>query len=90
MYWPLHEAPDGKFVEAFDALVEAHRGVTHLRYLREAAGLSQSQLAEKSGVGLRSIQMYEQRQKDIDKAQASTLYRLSCVLSCPMELLFER
>ena len=90
MYWPLHEAPESKFIKVFDELVEARSGVTRLRSLREAAGLSQSQLAEKSGVGLRSIQMYEQRRKDIDKAQAATLYRLSCALSCSMELLLER
>jgi len=31
----------------------------------------------KSGVKLRSIQMYEQRINNIDKAQAGTVYKLS-------------
>ena len=53
------------------------------------AGLSQSELARASQVGLRSIQMYEQRQKDINKAQAQTLLRLSRVLYCSMEDLME-
>ena len=50
---------------------------------------SQRELAYRSGVGLRSIQMYEQRQKDINKAQAQTLLRLSRVLYCSMEDLME-
>ena len=34
---------------------------------------------------LRSIQMYEQRNKDINKARADTVYRLAKVLGCTME-----
>lgn len=64
--------------------------VANLRSLQKAAGLSQSQLAKASGVGLRSIQLYEQRQKDINKAHAIALYRLSRALRCTMEQLLER
>ncbi len=53
------------------------------------AGCSQSQLAKMSGVSLRSIQMYEQRNKDINKAQAETLLRLARTLGCRMEDLLE-
>ena len=52
-------------------------------------GLSQSELATQSGVNLRSIQMYEQRNKDINKANAETVYRLAKVLGCTMEDLIE-
>ena len=90
MYWPLHEAPEGKFVAVFDEMRTERAGATNLRMLREAAGLSQSQLAKASGVGLRSIQLYEQRQKDINKAQGIALYRLSRALRCTMEQLLER
>ena len=58
--------------------------------MREAFGLSQSELAHRANVGLRTIQMYEQRNKDINHAQATTLYRLSRVLGCEMEDLLER
>ena len=44
----------------------------------------------RSGVSLRSIQMYEQRNKDINKASAETLYRLSKVFGCSMEDLLEK
>lgn len=43
------------------------------------------QLAEESGVSLRSIQMYEQRIKDINKGQAQTLHSLARVLGCRIE-----
>lgn len=34
--------------------------------------------------------MYEQRNKDINKASAETLYRISKVLGCTMEDLIEK
>ena len=51
---------------------------------------SQAELAKASGVSLRSIQMYEQRVNDIDKAQAQTVYKLSRVIGCEMEDLLEK
>jgi transcriptional regulator with XRE-family HTH domain len=53
-------------------------------------GYTQAQLAELSQVSLRSIQMYEQRKKNINKASAKTLYLLSKALSCKMEDLIEK
>ena len=41
-------------------------------------------------VSLRSIQMYEQRNKDINKASVDTVYRLAKVLGCAMEDLIEK
>lgn len=60
-------------------------------YLSDAKDrLSQAELAKISGVSLRSIQMYEQRVNDIDKAQAQTVYKLSRVIGCVMEDLLEK
>ena len=53
--------------------------------MRESRGLSQAELAKESGVKLRSIQMYEQRVNDIDKAQAQTVYKLARVIGCNVE-----
>ena len=55
---------------------------TNLELLRKQAGYSQSQLAELSTVSLRSIQMYEQRNNDISKAQFNILNALAKVLNC--------
>ena len=55
---------------------------TNLERLRKKAGYSQAQLAELSTVSLRSIQMYEQRNNDISKAQFNILNALAKVLKC--------
>jgi len=62
---------------------------TNLKRIRLIYGCSQRELAEMSGVSLRSIQMYEQRNKDINKAQAESLYCLAKALGCTMEDLLE-
>ena len=62
---------------------------SRIRKYREENNLSQKQLAEVSGITLRSIQMYEQRNKDINKAKFETVHRLSQVLGCRMENLIE-
>ena len=56
-----------------------------LKTLREEAGLSQSQLSEKSGVAIKSIQKYEQRERDINKAQGVIIKSLAGALECTME-----
>lgn len=62
---------------------------TNLKRIRTIYGCSQKKLAEMSGVSLRSIQMYEQHNKDINKAQSESLYRLAKALGCKMEDLLE-
>ena len=89
LYWPLHEAPESKFAEILDARLAQASNPTNLAQLRANLGLSQLQLSQQSGVGLRSIQMYEQRNKDINKAQTQTLFALSRTLCCSMEDLLE-
>ena len=90
MYYTLHEADVSKFAESADARIREHFAETNLKRIRTAYGCSQAELAKKSGVGLRSIQLYEQRQKDINKASAESLYKISKVLGCAMEDLLEK
>lgn len=90
MYYPHHEMDIRHFYEAMDEKMNRITGETKLKKIREAAGLSQNDLAAKSGVSLRSIQMYEQRNNDIDKAQGHTLYKLSMALGCDVEDLMEQ
>lgn len=89
LYHPLHEAPESKFVETLERRMRSADKPTRLRIQRDAARLSQSELARRANVGLRSIQMYEQRNKDIDRAQGATLVRLSRALHCEVEDLLE-
>lgn len=90
LYPTLHEADISKFVDVADKRLRTHFKDTNLKRIRTIYGCTQSALAERSGVTLRSIQMYEQRRKDINKASANTVYRLSKVLGCTMEDLIEK
>lgn len=53
-----------------------------LKHFREQAGMSQRELAKQSGVPVRTIQQYEQRQKDLSKAAYCTVSRLARTLHC--------
>ena len=90
LYYTLHEADITKFVDIVNEKMRAHFKDTNLKRIRAAYGCTQAELAKRSGVTLRSIQMYEQRKKDINKASADALYRLSKVLGCSMEHLIEK
>ena len=90
LYYTLHEADITKFVDVVDNRIKLVFPDTNLKRIRTAYGLTQGELAEKSGVGKRSIQMYEQRNKDINKASVETVYRLSKALGCAVEDLIEK
>ena len=87
MYNPLHEASMEKFVEVANSIV--FQKETNLARYRKTARLSQRELAKYSQVSLRAIQLYEQRQLDINMAPAVKLFQLSRVLGCYMEDLLE-
>ena len=90
LYFSLHEADISKFVETADKLMKEYFADTNLKRIRTTCGYTQAELARRSGVGLRSIQMYEQRNKDINKASVEAVYRLSKVLGCTIEDLIEK
>ena len=90
MYYTLHEADISKFADIADERIREHFKETNLKRIRRAYGYTQAALAEQSGSTLRSIQMYEQRRKDINKAGAETLYRIAKTLGCSMEDLIEK
>ena len=89
MYGVYHEAPEERFAATADDILREKLPETRLKQVRSAYGCSQSRLAEMSGVGLRSIQMYEQRNKDINRAEAGSVLRLARALGCEMEDIME-
>ena len=89
MYGVYHEAPEEKFAATADEIMHEKLSETRLKRIRTAYGCSQSRLAEMSGVGLRSIQMYEQRNKDINRAEAGSVLRLARALGCEIEDIME-
>lgn len=90
LYSPYHEMDIRQFVDKMNALYRAAQPDTNLKRLRKAANLSQRELAEMSGVPLRTIQQYEQRQKNINKAQAEYLVMLAKALCCEADALLEK
>ena len=90
MYSPYHEMDIRQFCDKMDELYRTAQPETNLKALRQRSGLSQRELAEQSGVPLRTIQQYEQRQKSINKAQAEYLLMLARALCCDMEDLLEK
>lgn len=64
--------------------------MNNLKSIRETKNISQSKLAELSGVSVRMIQHYEQGVKDISKAQAITVYNLAQALECTVEDLINK
>lgn len=89
MYSIYHEMDISQFIETMNKAYDSIIFDTKLKQIRESRGISQTELAEISGVNLRSIQMYEQKINDIDKAQSQTLFKLSRVLGCKIEDLLE-
>ena len=90
LYSPYHEMDIRQFVDKMNELYQSARPDTNLKRLRQKAGLSQRQLAELSGIPVRTIQQYEQSQKNINKAQVEYLFKLSNALGCDIECLMEK
>lgn len=89
LYSPYHEMDIRHFCDLLDERYLSNR-TTKLKQYRQRAGLSQSQLAKESGVPLRTIQQYEQRQKNINMARAECVIKLAKALYCEPEELLEK
>ncbi len=63
---------------------------TNLKKMRIKNGLSQSKLAKAADIPVRTVQQYEQRRKDINRAGAESVEALSRVLNCEPCSLLER
>ena len=87
----LHEADVSKFVESANEIIKRNKmgAKSKLHKIRKARGFTQQQLSEASGVTLRMIQLYEQKQNDIGKAQLKVVLRLAKVLGCDIEDLID-
>ena len=68
-------------------LKEYDKAHTPLKTARKNAGLTQRQLAEQSGVPLRTIRAYEQSRIVGGRASAQGMYNIASVLGCPLDYL---
>ena len=81
-YHPYHEAPEETTAEWLEENLPVKNKLTYFRQLRK---LSKKQLADLSGVNIRSINYYEEDRSLLRKAQAETLYALAKTLDCTIE-----
>lgn len=91
LYPTYHESDISRLTEtAIERMAEyRYKAVNPLKRQRRSAGLTQQELAEKSGVKLRMIQAYEQGYQDISKAEVQSVLKLARVLRCsPEDLLY--
>lgn len=63
--------------------------MSKLQDLRKAKGMTQKELAGKSGLSLRTLQHYEQGSKDLNMAAAIAVYALAVALEAKMEDLLD-
>jgi len=89
LYSPYHEMDIRQFSQRINALYRQAKPETNLKAMRTRLGISQRELSLLSGVPLRTIQQYEQRQKNINKAQGIHLLSLSLALFCDVKDLME-
>ena len=87
LYGTLHEADIEKSYEVLDAHFE--KSESKLKTARRHCGLTQEELAHKSGVSLNTIRAYERKSKDINKAQIDIVLRLAKALRCDITELLD-
>ncbi len=89
LYPIMHEAAEEKFVDTVNTIIRNKNAQTKLQQQRKRCGYSQRELAEKAGVNLRTLQQYELRAKNINKASVQAIVALANVLGCKVENLLE-
>lgn len=62
---------------------------TKLKALRVASGLTQLEVATRSGLNFRTYQYYEQGSKPIEGAKLETLIKICLVLNCKLDQIIE-
>lgn len=89
MYPKYHEMDIQHFVDRMETLRNDKSRISRLKAYRLRLNLSQSELAKRTSIPLKTLQNYEQRLKDINKANVSYMIRLSRALYCNVEDLLE-
>lgn len=88
MYKKYHEMDVTHFCNEMDRLMRLRKKEANLKRMRMSRGFSQKELAEITSIPIRTIQQYEQKQKNINNAQANYVIALSQALSCsPKDIL---
>lgn len=69
-----------EYFEYFPQNEKEEKNVNNLKHHRRRSGLTQSELAVKTGISVRTLQDYEQGRKPLTGAAASTVLKMARVL----------
>lgn len=87
-YRKYHEMDITHFCNEMNRLMQLSKRDSNLKMMRLSRGYSQKELAEITSIPIRTIQQYEQKQKNINNAQANYVLALAQALSCsPKDIL---
>lgn len=89
MYKKYHEMDIRQFADSLDEMRIKAREESSLKRLRRYSGMSQSELANVTGIPIRTIQAYEQCQKNINNASVDYVCKIAKALNCEIEMLLE-
>ena len=89
LYCPWHEASEERVVRLVCDMAKKASRQTKLALARKKLKKTEQDLAYESGVSLRSIQMYEQRQRNINEASVTSVRAIAKALHCNIEDLLE-
>ena len=90
MYRKFHELDISHFVIELDNMRLDEKNLSMLKRVRSYAGISQSELSSITGIPVRTIQQYEQKQKNINNAKVDYILRISRALHCEPEDILEQ
>lgn len=88
-YPALHTANEETAVARFNKIIKNEEKTSHIQEARLNFGYSQSELANAAGINKRTLQEYESKRRDINKASGSVLCKLARALSCNIEDIME-
>ena len=63
--------------------------ISKLKQIRKEKGLTQSELAEKCNISIKSVQAYEQGTRKLEKANKNTIIKICEVLNCKISDIIE-
>ena len=85
----MHEASEDRFVDTLNAIIKKNDSISRLQKQRRICGYSQRELAEEASVNIRTLQQYELKTKDINKASVQSVLALASALGCQIDDLLE-
>lgn len=88
-YPALHTASEEKAVDTFSSIIKRKQLTSRIQSARLNYGYSQNELSKSAEISLRTLQDYESKRRDINKASGNVLVRIARALSCSIEDILE-